>query len=164
DLLRALRTGDVLRRAADPACDVQVGGDLRARLPDLVGVRTPARARDDARAPDRRAEQACELLDDREALRRSDAAPAADHDLRVAQRYAAGRLLDGLEHLGRAVVGGVERLDVADLCRGLRVRRDGEELRRAVQPRLLEKAAAPAHARDRVAVERDDVRGEGLVE
>ena len=89
DLLRALRARDVLRRAADPAGDVEVGGDLRARLADLVGVRPPPRARDDARAADRRAEQPGELLDDREALGGADAAAAADDDLRVAERDAA---------------------------------------------------------------------------
>ena len=54
DLLRALAAGDVLRRAADAASDVEVGRDLRAGLADLVGVRPPAGARDDARAADRR--------------------------------------------------------------------------------------------------------------
>ena len=104
DLLRALRAGDVLRRAADAARDVQIRGDLRARLPDLVGVRAPAGGRDDARAADRAAEQAGELFDDVERLRRADAAAAADDDLRVAQRDAAARLGDGLEHARRAVV------------------------------------------------------------
>ena len=76
DPLGALAAGDVLRRAADPARDVEVGADLRAGLPDLVGVGPPAGARRDARAADRRAEQSRELLDDREALRRADAALA----------------------------------------------------------------------------------------
>src|SRR5204862_1007953 len=123
DPLRALRAGDVLRRAADPTGDVEVGGDLRSRLPDLVGVRSPAGARDDPRAADGAAEEIRELLDDREALRRADTAAAADHDLRLAQRDAARGLLEALEHLRRAVVLRRQRLDVADLCCGLRVRR-----------------------------------------
>src|SRR5207253_10434165 len=94
-LLRALAAGDVLRGAADPAGDVQVGRDLRARLADLVRVRPPARARDDARAADRGAEQTGELLDDREPLRGADAPAAADDDLRLRERDAArdGRLV-----------------------------------------------------------------------
>ena len=94
DLLRALRAGDVLRRAADAARDVEVGGDLRAGLPDLVRMRPPPCARHDARAADRRPEERCELLDDREPFGGADAAAAADDDLRVAQRDAAARLLD----------------------------------------------------------------------
>ena len=71
DPLRAPAAGHVLRRAADPARDVEVGRDLRPRLPDLVGVRPPAGARHGARAADGAAEQAGELLDDGEALRRA---------------------------------------------------------------------------------------------
>ena len=101
--LRALAAGDVLRRAADPARDVEVGRDLRARLADLVGVRPPAGARDDARAADRAVEQRRELLEDREALARPDAAPAGDDDLRVGERDLAARVgRDVLDDSGRA--------------------------------------------------------------
>ena len=44
------------------------------------------------------------------------------------------------------------------------MRRDREDPGRAVQPRLLEQAAAPADARDDIAVDRGHVRGERLVE
>src|SRR5207247_716149 len=43
-LLRPLAAGDVLRGAADPAGDVEVRRDFRARLADLTGVRPRARA------------------------------------------------------------------------------------------------------------------------
>ena len=91
DRLRALAAGHVLRRARDAAGDVDVGRDLRPRLPDLVGVRPPAGHRHGARAADRAAEQPRELLDDPEALRRAGAAAARDDDLRLGERDAAGR-------------------------------------------------------------------------
>ena len=90
--LRALATGDVLRRAADPAGDVEVGRDLRPGLADLVGVRPPAGARDDARAADRGVEQRRELLEDREALRGPDPAPTGDDDLGVGERDLSARV------------------------------------------------------------------------
>ena len=55
-------------------------------------------------------------------------------------------------------------LDRDSVGGGLRVRRDGQDLGRAVQARFLEQGAAPADARDDVAVDGGDVRGERLVE
>ena len=91
DLLRALAAGDVLRGAADAAGDVEVGRHLRAGLADLVGVRAPAGARDHARAADR-ARRAAPASSSRmpEAVGRADAAAAADHDLGLGERDAAG--------------------------------------------------------------------------
>src|SRR5919107_460758 len=83
DLLSALAPGDVLRRPADAARDIEVRRDLGAGLADLVGVRAPAGARDHAGAADGRVQQARELLEDAEAVRRSHAAPAAHHHLRL---------------------------------------------------------------------------------
>ena len=98
-LLRALTACDVLRRSADPARDVEVGRHLRPGLADLIRVRTPARARDDARATDSTVEQRRELLDDREPFGRADATPAGDDDLRVGERdLAAGVGRDALDH------------------------------------------------------------------
>ncbi len=156
-----------------PHGDVKVGRDLRAGLTDLVCVRPPAGARDDARAADRAAEQLRELLDDREALRRADAAPAADDDLRLGKRHAAARGHGRLEHAnGQLVPGqvGHERLDGPRLPKWLRrddVRGDTEQCGRAVDAGLLEQASTPAlpHDRDRVARHRRDaVRGERQVE
>jgi hypothetical protein len=144
----------VLRRAADAAGDVEVGGDLGARLPDLVGVRPPAGARDGARAADHAAEQARQLLEHAEALRGADAAAARDDDRRLCKRQATRRGVDALRDLHDEILGAQfrpERLDRGLACRRRlhreRVGGDGEQLQRAVQTRLLEQAAAPAHTR-----------------
>ena len=71
DPLRALAAGDVLRRARDPAGDVDLRRDLVPGLPDLVGVRAPAGHRHRARAADGAAEQRRELLDRRRSPRPS---------------------------------------------------------------------------------------------
>src|SRR6185295_7115424 len=116
----AFRTRDVLCRTADATGDVEIGRDLRAGLADLIGMRAPARRRDDARAADRAAEEAGELLDDRERLCGADAAAAADDDLRVAERDAAARVRDRLENAHRAV--GVDGQLLRGDCFGRRLR------------------------------------------
>src|SRR5581483_7958975 len=87
----------VLRGAADPARDVELRRDLRPRLANLIGVRPPARARHDARAADPRAENRRKVFEDREALLRAHASPAADYDLRFGERDATARRLDVLD-------------------------------------------------------------------
>src|SRR5207244_11911301 len=82
DPLGGLATDDVLDRAADAARDVEVRRDPRARLPDLVGMRSPPEVRDDARPSDGPAEEIGELLEQLESLRAADPAPAADADPR----------------------------------------------------------------------------------
>ena len=122
----------------------------------------PAGRRHDPRAADSPAEQAGELLDDLERLRRSDAAAAADDDLRVAQRDAAARLGNCLQDARRSIVARRQGLHLDRLSGSVGVRRDAQDLRRPVQARFLEQAAAPAHPRHDVAVDRGHVRGEGL--
>src|SRR5579872_87684 len=86
--LGALAARHVLGGTADAAGDVDLGRDLRARLPDLVRVGTPARHRDRARAADGGAQQLGQLLDHREALGRADPPAARHDDIRVGQRHA----------------------------------------------------------------------------
>src|SRR5439155_18891162 len=154
DPFRALATDDVLDRAADAARDVKVGGDPRARLPDLVGMRPPAEVCDDARPADGTAEELCELFEQLEPLLTADAAASADNNPRsVEPNGPGGRLLapddtdDKVlfaerwrELLHRRRHAGGPRLD--------RVWRDREELRGAGQIRLLEQAAAPTLPRE----------------
>ena len=96
--------------------------------------------------------------------------PAADHDLRLGERDAGGDLVDVLGHLDGQVglaERGRECLDrrrAGALGRRHGVGSDRQQRQRRVDARLLEQAAAPAHARDgeRLAadVDRDAVRGE----
>src|SRR5207249_49603 len=142
-------------RAGDAAGDVEVGRDLRAGLADLVGVRAPACARDHARATDTRTQQPGELLDDREAFAGADAAPAADHDLRLRQRHAATWRVDVLSDLDEQVA----RVEVIEIPPGVhlrrrgavgdadRVGRDGEQRPRSAERRRFQEAATPALAR-----------------
>ena len=160
DLLRALAAGDVLGRAADAAGDVEVGRHLRAGLADLVGVRAPAGAGHDARAADRGVQQPGQLLEDPEAVRRADAAAAADHDLGLGQRHAGGRPRPRARRPARPgrrrrAPGRRSRPPASRRPRppAQRVRRDRQQRQRRVDARLLEQAAAPADAGDRVAVD-----------
>ena len=129
-----------------------LGRDLRAGLADLVGVRAPAGAGHGARAADGAAEQLGELLDDREPLGRADPATAATRPRsrrRARRRPSRRRHALGDRDGERRLAG---RLTTASARRRRRRPprpRGGrrQEQRRAVQLRLLEQAAAPAHAR-----------------
>ncbi len=155
DPLRALGARDVLRRSRHTAGDVDLGRDLVPRLPHLVGVRAPARHRHRARAADGTAEQRRELLDHGEALRRADAAPTGDDDLRVGERHAAGRRRDVVANADDEV--GLGQLRRERLHRARRaggngsdgVRRDGQQRATGMELGLLEQAPAPAQARQR---------------
>src|SRR5207247_7636669 len=68
DHARALHADLVLDRARDAAGDVELRRDRLAGLPDLRGVRVPARVDDRARGRDGTAERLGELLDEREVL------------------------------------------------------------------------------------------------
>jgi hypothetical protein len=94
DPLGVLAADDVLDRAADAARDVEVGRDPRARLSNLVGMRSPAEVGDDARAADGASEEVRELLEQLEPLLAADAAAAADNDpCGVESNGSRGRLL-----------------------------------------------------------------------
>ena len=145
-LLRALAPRDVLGRAADPARDVEVGRHLRSGLPHLVGVRTPARARDDARTADGAVEQPRELLEDREPFGRADAAAAGDDDLRVGERDLAARVgHDALDDVHRVRHVGAQGLHRRRRAGRKRKGRGREELPLGVNSRFLEQRAAPAN-------------------
>src|SRR5207248_4782288 len=97
DRVRALHADLVLDRAGDAERDVELRRDGLAGLPDLRGVRIPARVDDGTGRAYRAAERARELLREREALGRAEAAATGDDDLRVLDRRAA-RLLELLAH------------------------------------------------------------------
>ena len=156
DLLRALAAGDVLGGAADPARDVEVGRDLRAGLADLVGVRAPAGARHDARAADRarragrRAPRGSPKPSAEPTPRppltttfaSASETPPVDVVDALGDPHGAGRLAErGRERLDRRRAG---RLGGGTACGATVSSGSG-----AVDARLLEQAAAPAHARDR---------------
>src|SRR5215210_6783469 len=169
DLLRALAARDVLRRPADAAGDVEVGGHLRAGLPDLVGVRAPARARHHARAAHGRIEEPGELLEDAEPVSRSHAPASAHHHLRLGERDAGGhRVLVSAHAHDLFTQVGLEALDVGRSPidgRGLdHVRGDRDDLEIRVDARLFEEAPTPAHPGDApVAPDRGAVGGEGQI-
>ena len=79
-MLRAVAARQVLDRPADPTRHVEIGGDARAGLADLLAVRAPAGTRHSARDTDGCSEQAGELLERREALGAADPTPAPDDD------------------------------------------------------------------------------------
>src|SRR5215469_3796619 len=79
DVLRAQAAGHVLDRATDPAGEVQFRRYPGACLADLLLVRSPALAGDDAGNAHDTAEQPGQLLEGAEPVRPADAAPAADH-------------------------------------------------------------------------------------
>src|SRR5262249_59850602 len=76
DPLGALTADDVLDRAADAARDVEVGRNSCTGLPDLVGMRSPAEVRDDARAADGTSEEVRKLLENLKPLLPAAAAAA----------------------------------------------------------------------------------------
>src|SRR3954449_8112436 len=78
DRLGGTRPDHVLDRPADAAGDVQISGDPRPRLADLLGVRSPARRRHDTRHADRPAQQRRQLVELCEPLGTADAAAPTD--------------------------------------------------------------------------------------
>src|SRR6266516_6260306 len=159
DPLRALAADHVLDCPADAAGDVEVGRDPRAGLADLVGVRTPAEVGHDARAADGAPEHVGQLLERREALGAPHAAAAADDVARVAELdLPGGRLVAACDADPEVSVDELRRelvhhgRDPTRRLGGDDMRRDGQQLRRPVEPRLLEEAAAPALPRDEVRI------------
>src|SRR5207245_10178943 len=85
DVLGRPAANHVLDGTADAARDIEVGGDPRPGLPNLVGMRPPAEAGDGARAANRAAEQARQLLERGETFRTPDAPTSADDDTSLRQ-------------------------------------------------------------------------------
>src|SRR5690606_36246734 len=73
----------VLDRAGDPAGEVQLRGDVLARLPDLGRVRVPARVDDRPGRRDGAAERLRQLFEEGELVRLPEAAAAGDDDVGV---------------------------------------------------------------------------------
>ena len=157
DLLRALAAGDVLRGAADPAGDVEVGRDLRAGLADLVGVRAPAGARH-RRASSRRRAPSSPASSSRIAKPSAEPTPRPPLTTtwpRRARRRRRPRSTRSATRTTRsacrAPARSVSTAGVAGRAPRPR-RRAARRSAAAAAPwsaRLLEQAAAPAHARDR---------------
>ena len=100
-------------------------------------------------------EQARELLDDPEPLRRSGTAAARDDDFRVGQRHASTGCRDAVDDADEYVrvrerwreAVHARRL-AGEFVRGDGVRLHGEEFRASVQPCLLQEAPAPPRPRE----------------
>src|SRR4051794_4430497 len=116
DVLRGLHPDLVLDRAGDARREVELRRDGLARLPDLRGVRVPARVDDRAGRRDGAAERAGQVLERLEALLVAQSAPAGDERLGVLDVHVGPALLAALDHprAGREV----RELDVEVLDRG----------------------------------------------
>ncbi len=120
DRLGRSTADDVLDGPADAAGDVQVGGDPRPGLPDLLGVRSPAGGRHHAGNPDRAAEERGQLIQLGEPLGASDTATAADDDAGIGERDLAGFGWDMRRHPDPEIAIGELRLERLDRDRGTR--------------------------------------------
>ncbi len=167
-----LAAGHVLGGPGDTTRDVQLGSDLGAGLPDLVGVRPPAGACDHTQAAHSAAQQTGQLLDDREALLGANPAATADDDLRLGKRNATAGAVDVASDLHHEVRGfDLRQIGLQVDVDGRRalghangVRGNGDQGTRTSEQRVLEQAATPSLADDphRVAwLGRDAVGGEG---
>src|SRR6516165_4901551 len=151
DVRGAGAAGHVLDGPADPAGQVELGGDLGAGLPDLLPVRPPALAGHHAGDPDDAAEQAGQFLQRREPVRAADAPASADHHPRGGQgrsRTVPGRL-GGAHPQVTLVQGGHVRVNREGAGLGHGHRRDrlgghGQQRGRALQAGLFEQQAGPA--------------------
>ena len=170
-LLGALAAGHVLGRAADPARDVDLGRDLRARS-GRPGRCAAASRRSSPRASSRPRRRAAPRAPRsprsprpsrrrgrrRRRLRRRER-DAGARRLRPARRTTTGAVARAASV---ATLDPIAAGSAATAC-GATVSSSGEPWTR----RLLEQAAAPAHARDRRRVagrDRSAVRGHRLVE
>src|SRR4051812_11331450 len=137
DHVRALHAHLVLDRARDAERHVELRRHDLPRLPDLRGVRVPARVDDGARRTDRTPERTRELLGEREVLRSAEAATPRDDHICVLDRGAARLLLLLADDLRAERVVLVLDRDVLDLRLAARafpgVERAGAEER---EPRL----------------------------
>src|SRR5438105_15374602 len=84
----------MLNRAADAAGDVELGGDPRSSLANLVGMRPPTQAGHGARTANRPAQIARELFERHESRGASDAAATANDNPRLRKRHFSGIRLD----------------------------------------------------------------------
>ena len=158
DPLGRLAADDVLDRAADAARDVEVRGDARPGLADLLGVRPPAQARRDARHADRGAEQLGQLVEHGERLGAAEPATATDDDLGLRQRDLVRRgRLDRPTTRARRSASAMAALTGTTAAAAAPAVGSGtatawaatvSRRRRAVEPGLLEQAAGPALAGD----------------
>src|SRR3954452_7526362 len=98
DVLRGLHPDLVLDRAGDARREVQLRRDGLARLPDLGGVRVPARVDDRAGRRDGSAEGAGEVLERLEALLVAQPAAPGDERLGVLDVHVGAALLAALDH------------------------------------------------------------------
>src|SRR5699024_529964 len=129
DGLGGLHAGEVLDRAGDAQCDVEVRGDGDTGLTDLGGVLDVAGVDGGAGGADCGSEAVGEVVDQREALRGTEAAAAGDDGLGAEQ----GRTL-GVDHGGLAAddrrgttLGGGHRQGAEGAGGGVGTRVDGTE-------------------------------------
>src|SRR4051794_16551475 len=115
DVLRGLHAHLVLDRAGDARREVELGRDRLAGLPDLRGVRVPARVDDRSGGGHRAAERVGELLGELEVLGLAETAAAADEDVGVLDVHVGAALLPALDELCLGGPVGQRDVDLLDL-------------------------------------------------